>query len=482
MPDQWRFESDEGDTLCNLEWWKQFQDPVLDQFIMLALKNNQDLQVAISRVLEYYARFGISRSFLFPTVTGNASYTRTKNSIALAATPEPIMDIGVGIPRIFNDFQEFFSLSWELDFWGRISSATEAAYYDLLGQIEARRAVVISVVTSVANTYIRLRQLDAQLEVSKKTLESRIESLRLAVFRFELGETSEIEVKQAESEVEIAAIRKIGFERDIPVAENLLSIILGENPHSIERGSDIQSLRYPISIPTGLPSDLLTRRPDIMQAEDDLIAANARVTEARAMLYPQFNLNAFFGNESNFLSKLFTGPAEMWQYSLAAVEPIFNAGRTTYEINLTVAARARLVYQYRQTLLNAFREVSDALISYKKNRELANEHEKQVKVLSDYLRLARLRYLEGEVDYLNVLDAERSLFNAELELVQAQSDSFSSVVQLYGALGGGWVLDADVIAITDDNNDDNDNENDTDCADAGVGAGSDAGAGDYISN
>ena len=449
-PEQWRFETDEGDTLCNVKWWEQFNDPILNTFILTALRNNQDLQVAIARVQEYYARYGISNSFLYPTINSNAMYTRTKNSIALTTTPEPIVGVGIGIPRIFNDFQAFLSLNWELDFWGRLSGASEATYYDMLGQVEARRAIVITVVTSVANAYIRLRQLDSQLEVSKKTLESRLESLKLAIFRFRLGETSEIEVKQAESEVEIAAIRKTEFERDIPIAENLLSILLGENPHSIERGSTIESLQIPLEIPAGLPSDLLTRRPDIVQAEDNLIAANARVTAARALLYPQFNLTGFFGHESNRLPNLFTSPSEMWQYTLAAVEPLFNAGRTKYEIQATVAFRAELLFQYRQTILNAFREVNDALISYQKNRELVREHEKQVKVLSDYLHLAQLRYLEGEIDYLNVLDAERSLFNAELELVQSQADSFSAVIQLYSALGGGWVLDADSIAISKD--------------------------------
>jgi multidrug efflux system outer membrane protein len=453
-PENWRFKSDEGSTLCNLRWWEEFEDPVLNTLILSALKNNQDLRVAIARVFEYRASLGVTNSFLYPHIDASALYSRTKNSLALATTPVfPAIpglpeEFGLGIPRIFDDFQLFLNLNWELDFWGRLSSASEASYYNLLGQIEARRAVVVTVVSSVATSYIRLRQLDAQLEIAKKTFQSRKESLQLAVYRFEVGETSELEVKQAESELALAAIRTTLLEREIPIQENLLSVILGENSRSIERGSPIGNFRYPIVIPTGLPSDLLARRPDIMQAEDNLIAANAEITKAKALLYPQLNLAGLYGAESNLLENLFKSPANMWQYALSAVEPIFNAGKTIFLIQEAKAVYAELLFQYRQTILKAFREVNDALISYEKDRQLAIEHANQVQVLSEYLRLARLRYLEGEIDYLNVLDAERSLFNAELQHVEAQGDSFAAVVQLYGALGGGWILDSDAVALT----------------------------------
>lgn len=440
-PEEWRVAADEADTLCNRDWWEQFQDPVLDDLIMRALTNNQDLQVAISRVSEYYARLGITNSALFPTITGNASFNRTQYSTAFPSV------IPSNIYSVINDYQVFFNLAWELDVWGRIWSATAAAYADLLGQIEARRGVVITVVTGVANGYIRLRQLDSQLMISRNTLQSRMESLRLAQDRFELGETSEIEVKQAESEVEVAAIRVIQFEREIPIQENLLSVLLGENPHAIERGNPIESFQYPLTIPAGIPSELLTRRPDIVQAEDAIIAADARVTEARALFFPQINLTALYGNQSVQLSQLLTSPAEMWQYGFTAVQTLFDAGRIYFELEGRKAQRDQALFSYRQTILNAFREVNDSLISYKKNRELVHEHQRQVSVLSDYLHLAQLRYNEGEIDYLNVLDAERSLFNAQLDLVQAQSDSFAAVVKLYSALGGGWVVEADTIAV-----------------------------------
>lgn len=448
LPNEWRLDNNEASTLCNIAWWESFEDPLFNEYITIALRNNQDLKVAIERVLEFRAHLGVVNSARFPTLDGNASYARIESSLAIPGGLS-VEQGGLprGISRINNDFQAFFSLSWELDFWGRVASATEAAYADYLSKIEARRAVVLSLVTSVANGYIILRQLDAQLEVSEKTLESRIESLKLAKYRFELGETSEIEVKQAESEVEVAAIRVIEFQREIPKQENLLSILLGFNPGSIERGKAIGNFAYPLEIPTGLPSDLLTRRPDIIEAEDNLIAANARVTEARAQYFPQISLTGLFGNESSELHKLLTSPAQMWQYGLSAVQPIFNAGKTIFQVEEAKAVRNELLFRYRQTILNAFREVDDGLISYEKNRELVLEHQKQVKVLSDYLHLAQLRYNEGEIDYLNVLDAERQLFNAQLDLVQAQADSFVAVVQIYGALGGGWVVDADQIAV-----------------------------------
>lgn len=449
LPESWRLEADEGTTACNFRWWEQFHDPVLDEMILVALRNNQDLKVAISRVLEFYARYRVVSAELYPFINGNASYLRTKNSIAFdPITPVPVGPTIPGLRRIDNNFQAFFSLNWELDFWGRVSGLSEAAYADLLSQVESRRSVVITVVTSVVNAYIVLRDLDSQLEVSKRTKESRLQSLRLARDRFKQGETSELEIKQAESEVEIAAIRVIEFERDIFKQENLLSILLGENPRSIERGNTIETFQYPLCIPTGLPSELLLRRPDIIGAEANLIALNARVTAARALFFPQVNLTGMYGSQSDHLRRLFTSPAEMWQYGFTAVQSIFNAGQTYYQVEAVKAERDEALFEYRQVILNAFREVNDALISSEKNQELVIEHTYQVQVLKDYLSLANLRYSEGEIDYLNVLDAERSLFDAQLQLVQAQADNFIAIVQLYSALGGGWVVDADSIALS----------------------------------
>lgn len=438
IPTDWRMEADEGSTLCNLRWWQQFKDPVLDELILRALANNQDLQVAVYRVIEFYAQYRVTSASLYPFVNANAFYSRQQ-------LPKTIPNVFP--PRTFDNFMLWLNATWELDFWGKLLSATEASWADMLSQEEARRAVVITVVESIANAYIVLRQLDAQLEIAKKTVKSRKESLQLAVDRFELGETSQLEVKQAEAEVETAVIRMIEFEREIPQQENLISILMGENPHEIIRGVPIDNFVYPVTIPAGLPSDLLYRRPDIMEAEDKLIAANARVTEARALYFPQITLTGTYGSQSDTLRKFLTAPSEFWFYGVNIVQTIFDSCRTYFRVEEARAVRAQALHSYKQAILNAFREVEDALIGYKKNRELVLEHEKQVKVLTDYLSLARLRYDEGEIDYLNVLDAERFLFNSQLDKAQSQADSFTAIVRLYSALGGGWVDDADAIVM-----------------------------------
>jgi multidrug efflux system outer membrane protein len=449
IPEEWRFSIDDGDTLCNARWWEELKDPVLNELILIALRNNQDLRVAIARVCEYYAKLGITNANMYPFVNGNAAFSRSQSSLA---TPLGSLDTTAlpglpRIPRIYNDFLANFSLAWQLDFWGQLASATEAAYAEYLGSIEARRSVLLTVVISTAQAYIQLRSLDAQLQVAIETRQSREESLKLAISRFNLGETSELEVVQAEAELEIAVLRQLEFERDIPIQENQLSVLLGQTPRSVERGSSIGAFEYPLSIPAGLPSDLLYRRPDIIQAEDSLIAANARVSEARALFFPQINLTGFYGNESDHLHKLFTSPANAWQWGLAALQPIYNSGQIYYQVEEATAIRNEALFAYRQVIIKAFAEVDSALIAYHKNLELVAENQKQVKILTEYVKLATLRYDEGEVDYLNVLDAQRALFDAQLELIQAQANSFDAVIELYGALGGGWVLDADALAL-----------------------------------
>lgn len=442
VPEHWRLPTNEGSTLCNLKWWEQFDDPVLNSFILTGLEYNQDLRLAISRVFEYYARLGAVRAALFPELDGFASYTRNQNSLALPGTA------ALSPTRIYNDFQADFILSWQLDFWGQVRSATEAAYADLLSQVDARQAVVITVVTSIANGYFTLRSLDAQLQVSQNTLQSRHESLQLAQDRFQEGETSEIEVKQAEAEVEIAAIRLLELQRAIPQQENALSVLLGHYPHDLPRGNSVDAMNYPVTIPAGLPSDLLTQRPDIRREEEKLIAANARVYEAKTYYFPQFNLTGTYGNESLLLHQFLTSPAVFWQIGVNAMQTIFDAGKTYYHVDETMAIRAEILASYRQTIFTAFQEVSDALIAVQKNLELVKEHQRQVKILGEYLFLAQARYEEGEVDYLNVLDAERLLFNAELNLAAAYGDHLTAIVNLYGALGGGWVEDADEMALS----------------------------------
>lgn len=441
VPDSWRLPSEEGSTLCNLRWWEQFNDPVLNELIWTALNNNLDLKIAISRVLEYYARLGIADAALFPSIYGNASVTRNRVSSAVP------LSLPANQNHPFTIYQATVNLTWELDFWGRIRAATEAAYADLLATIENRRAVIVTVITSVANAYITLRGLDGQLEVARKTLKSRQDSLVLAKDRFQLGETSELEVVQAEAELEIAAIRELEFELAIPLQENLLSVLLGQNPHDIIRGRALDTFGFPPAIPAGIPSDLLARRPDIVEAEDQLIALNARVTEARTLQLPQFVLTGEYGSQSDSLRQFLTSPAQIWQYGVSLSQVIFDAGKIQYQIKATEELRDQALYHYRQVILTAFQQVNDALAEVEWNKKLVAEHHTQVRVLEQYVSLATLRYLEGEVDYLNVLDAERSLFNAQLSDIQAKADSLNSVVSLYSALGGGWINDVDAYVV-----------------------------------
>ncbi len=376
--------------------------------------------------------------------TITSAFTDTLGNTVETTTEIP----GQNIQRRYNDYLGVFALRWELDFWGRRKAASDAAYADLMNQIEARRAVVLTVVGKVATAYITLRQLDSQLDISKKTLETRKMSLDLAKTRFEVGEISEIDVTQAASEVEIAAIAMIQYERDVQRQENLLSILVGENPRAIIRGKEIDKLSYPAVIPAGIPSDLLTRRPDIAAAEQQLIATNARITEAKALLFPQFTLTSQWGVESDHFKNFLKSTAKTWQYGISAAQTFIDFGAKVYGIRQAEAIQEQALHQYRRSILNALGEVEDALISVEKNNVLVQEHEKQVAVLTDYLHLATLRYEEGEIDYLNVLDAERSRFDAELNLVSARANHLGAIVNLYQALGGGWVTEADLQACS----------------------------------
>lgn len=443
IPSNWRLDVNDDSTLWNVRFWEQFQDPVLNDLILAALRHNQNVQVAIYRVIEFYANYRVVNANLYPFITGNLAYDRMEISNSVPAPLPP------QISRIFNQYTGALNLNWEIDLWGQIQSASEAAFANMLAQVEVRRGVVLSLVTSLANAYITLRQLDMQLEISKLTLKTREVSLKLAKSRFQEGETSELEVVQAEALLEEAILNVIELERDIPQQENLISILIGENPRDIQRGRTLDKFEYPIIIPAGIPSDLLTRRPDIVAAEDQLIATNALVTEARALYFPQITLTGLYGSQSDKLKQFLTHVAQMWQYGVAATQIIFNAYQTYYQVEVAKAQREEALAAYRQTILTAFQEVNDALIACQKNKELVVENQKNVKILEEYVHLATLRYNEGEVDYLNVLDAERTLFEAQLQLATAYANNFIAVVQLYGALGGGWVNDADAIVISD---------------------------------
>jgi multidrug efflux system outer membrane protein len=443
VPQNWRLSDEEAKPIVNGPWWEQFEDSALNEIISITVDHNYDLLAAAARVDEFYDNLHAVRSQLYPFIDGNASATRQQVSMATCATQALMSQIPEGqglspICRISTDYLMTLNLSYEVDLWGRVHYAVKEALEQWLTQVEARRALVLTIVRTVSSAYIQLRQFDQQLVISQDTYESRMKSFKLAELRYKEGLTSDLEVEQAASQVQVALIQVKEFERMIPQQENLISILLGMLPGNITRGETLASMHLPPEIPAGLPSELLCRRPDILQAQHQLQAAGAAVGQAIAAYFPNITLTGMLGSESSTLRQLLTSPASIWQYGINIMEPIFNAGKTSAQVAQAKAVEEQALYNYFNVILNAFREVEDALIANRKNRELVDVHQKQVEVLKKYLHLATLQYENGQTDYLNVLDAERTLFDAQLDLVNAEAESFLSIIQLYSALGGGW--------------------------------------------
>ncbi|MGD0661231.1 MAG: efflux transporter outer membrane subunit [Syntrophorhabdales bacterium] len=435
-PGAWRFEAGEAKDVVNTPWWKQFQDPVLDSLIESALRENNDIEIAAARVEEFLGRLRTTRAALFPQVGAGAlaqriDVTRYTNPAWPPGTPNP-----------YSDLKPYVNASWEIDLWGQLRRATEAARADLLGTAEFRRGVVLTVVTAVAVAYTDLCDLDEQLEIAKRTVSSRENSLSLFNLRFDRGLISELELRQAESEYEAAKATVPLFEQLIAEQENALDVLLGRNPGPIPRGRSLNELVLP-DVPAGMPSQLLERRPDIRQAEQNLIAANARIGVAKAAYFPTITLTGLYGLESTELSTLFMGPARTWTYALPITAPIFTAGAISGTVKTAEAIRKENLLKYRQTIQQAFSEVEDGLIDQLKTREQLVAQFRQVEALRDYALLARLRYDNGYTSYLEVLDAERSLFAGELSYAQTKGNLFRALVSLYKAMGGGWIVEAE---------------------------------------
>ena len=437
-PQTWRFEDKEAKDVANTAWWEQFGDPVLNDLIQTALKRKQGRQDSrrkggrVHRTVWHYTCRALSpdrrRCGLWQTAG-----KRTDRA-------EPLEDIGAN--PTFNSSQLFLNAAWEIDLWGKLRRATEAARAELLSTEEARRTVILTLVTSVATTYIDLRDLDKQLEIAKQTVKSREDSYDLFQKRFQGGVISELELSQVKSEYEQALSTVPQFEKNIAQEENFLSTLLGRNPGQIARGKTIDQLTLP-AVPAGLPSDILVNRPDIRQAEQNLIAANANIGVAKSLYFPTISLTGLFGWASNDLHDLFKGPAKTWSWAVPATMPIFTAGAIAGQVKAAEAIQQQALLSYQQSIQTAFREVDDALIDQKKTREQIAAQGRQVDALRNYARIARLRYDNGYTSYIEVLDAERSLFNAELTYTQTQGVLFLSLVNLYKSMGGGWVVTAE---------------------------------------
>jgi multidrug efflux system outer membrane protein len=413
--------------LGDQKWWDIFQDEQLRALIRTALAQNYDLRIAGSRVLEADAQLGITRADQFPTLGAGAAIDDAR---AAQSKFLPAFETSSG--------QVSLSAAWELDFWGKFRRATEAARANLLATEWARQEVVSTLVANVAGAYFQLRALDLQLEISKRTLDSRQESLRLTRLLADGGATSLLDVRQAEQLVFTASAEVPVLEQQIEQQENFLSVLLGQNPTDVPRGKALTDQPQPPEVPPGLPSALLERRPDIREAEAQLMAANAEIGVARAAYFPEISLSGSGGFQSSALTNLFSGPAGAWSFGASLSQPIFTAGRLHSEVRLAEARQQTAVLLYQQSIQGAFRNVSDALVSYQKTREFRVQEESLFQSAQDAAHLSHDRYSGGVTGYLEVLTNETNSFSAELGLAQARLNELLALVQLYEALGGGW--------------------------------------------
>ncbi|TLY34385.1 MAG: efflux transporter outer membrane subunit [Nitrospirae bacterium] len=425
-PESFRMAEKEGESIANLPWWKLLRDAELQKLVRIALNENKDLKQAVASVEEFQARLFIARTDFAPqaSATGNAPSFGRLTIVNIPGFPTP------------SSYYVQGNLSWELDFWGRVRRENEAARADLFAREENRRAVVLQLVSSVAQAYFDLRQLDMQLDIARRTLQSWEESVKIAQARLRQGLIPKLDLDQFEAERANAAARTAELERQMVQKENELSVLLGRNPVQIPRGRLLTEQVMPPEVPAGLPSELLQRRPDILQVEQQLAAATARIGVAKAERFPKITLTGLLGVASPQLSSL--GSGDFGVAGLGLTGPLFNAQILGFQQQAAEAQARQAVAQYEQTILVAFREVEDALVAVRKTRDQTLAQEEQVTALRSALHLAELRYKGGISNYLDVLTSKRSLFDAELSLTATRRLHLVSIVQLYKALGGGW--------------------------------------------
>ena len=422
----------DSSSLAEMPWWELFEDEELHYLIRTALQENKDLMIAAARVDEARGELGVTRSNLFPQLGAEASYTYRGIPSALIPGEAGDINLQTDIYRVGG------ALSWELDVWGQLRRATEGARAELMATEEARRAVILGLISQVAQTYFKLRALDLELAITRRSVDTRKGTLRIVNSRYEDGLVSGLDLARAEAEVYSVSALIPDLQRRVVQTENALSILLGRNPAAISRGRTLVEQTTPLVVPAGLPSALLERRPDIRQAEQNLVAANAEIGVAIGNFLPRFSLTGDLGVISRDLNQLFTGPSRLWGIGPGVTVPIFTAGRNLGNLEATEAKERQTMLQYEQTILQAFQEVEDSLIAYKKARLSRAQYEKLVMFNNRAVDLSQVQYEEGLIDYINVLDAQRRLFESEIDLAQTQAFQLVSLVQLYKALGGGW--------------------------------------------
>ena len=420
-------------SLADAKWPDVFPDETLKRLISTAIEHNFDLALASERIEEARARYRIAGANQFPFVYGGVSETGTQTAVIGSAVNPPSTR-----PEAISYSQVGAALSWELDLWGRIRRLKESARADYLATEEDRRGVMVSLIANVAGGYFTLRERDLELEIARGTHEIADRNLNLVRLRHEHGAATGLDVHQAEQFLYLATVREASVERDIGQAENALSLLLGSLPGDIPRGKPIDGFALPPELPPGLPSSLIGRRPDIREAEQKLISANAQIGVAKANYFPQISLTGAFGGQSRALTELFTAPARYWTLAPGAVLPIFTAGQVRVAVRLTEAQQREMLTSYQKTGYTAFREVSDALIGYGRTREQRGQQDRLVEALTETTRLATLRYQGGADSYLQVLSAESDLFQAQLAQAQLRLQERLAFVDFYRALGGGW--------------------------------------------
>jgi len=434
-PKQWRFADRQARDLSNTQWWEQLGDPALNRLVGRALQGNLDLKIAIANVEKYVGLYGTTRSNLFPQISGFGEYYRHQSTGQLGSQ-------GTLGGKEYNLARLGVQMNWELDIWGALRRANEASMADLLSQEAVQRAVILTLVSDVAQAYVQLRALDRDLEITKNVVETLKEDLRIRKIRFQEGYTSELEVSQAQSEYERRAALIPQYEQSIAQTEHALNVLLGKNPGPIERGLTLDELKLP-TVPAGLPSDLLIRRPDIAQAEQVLVAANARIGVARGQYFPRIALTGDVGQLGTQMGTLFTPGANFWTIGSTMLTPIFTAGKIAGEVHAAEATQKAALANYRRAIISAFREFEDALVGQQKTKEQRDKQANRVAAVANYFDLSRIRYDEGYTDYITVLDSIRQLFDAQVDLVQAQNSNLIASIDLYRAMGGGWIVQAE---------------------------------------
>ena len=443
VPGSYRYEVQGASDTANTEWWRQFEDPVLDALIDEALANNKNVKISAAKIEQAAGLLVQTRSSIFPQLNYSGIAERQRLT-EYGATP-----LSSAVPNPQTAYQVLGSASWEIDLWGRIRRLTESAQANLLASEYAKRGVVLSLVASVASSYLQLRGLDEQLLLSQKTLAAYGETVRIFELQHKYGVVSRMNVEQARSQYETAAAAIPGIESQIAQTENAISILLGRNPGPIERGKSILELSMP-AVPSGVPSQVLERRPDILQAEQQLVAANAQIGAARALYFPTITLTGGYGTASSDLSNLFKGPARVWSYGGSITGPIFAGGAIYGQVLQAEAGQKEALLSYQAAIQSAFSDVENSLVVNQKFVEQLRAQERLVRANQEYSKLARLQYKGGYVPYSTVLQAEQQLFPSELTLAQTRAATFSSLVAIYQAMGGGWVLEADKLTASAD--------------------------------